>query len=169
MTYQKRCEIIKNLIDKTFPDNVEEYRYTTNSKDFLLMIRCLNGEHVIKSFEVDSDWEHIKRNIERSIKDLMSSDYYKCLICYNIIMKREICCKICRFIHCPDCFYKILRINKGIHACPKCRHIIDRRIGKVDWKFPFERDSEPDSGYDYHSYLLRILESSGAQLHVSPF
>ena len=65
MSYQKRFEIIKNLIDKTFTDNAEEYRYTPNSKDFLLMLRCLNGERVIKSFEVDSDWEHIKKKYSK--------------------------------------------------------------------------------------------------------
>ena len=80
----------------------------------------------------------------------MSTDYYICLICYNVIMTREICCKICRFIQCSDCFYKILRINRGIHTCPKCRHLIDRRIGKLDYKFHFDAD--------YHSYFLRILE-----------
>ena len=54
-------KLLKKLIDKTFPDNAEEYLYTPNSKDFLMMIRCLNGECVVESFEVDSDWEHIKK------------------------------------------------------------------------------------------------------------
>ena len=65
MTYQERFEEIKKHIKETFPDNAEEYRYTTNSKDFLLIIICLNGERVIKSFEVDSDWEHIKKKYSK--------------------------------------------------------------------------------------------------------
>ena len=161
MSNKKRFEIIKNLINATFPNNAEDYHYNSNSKDFFLIIVCSNGERVIKSFEVDSDWKHIKKNIERSIEDPTSSDHYLCLICYNINMKREIFCKICKFIECPDCSYKILRINKGIHTCPKCRHIIDRRIGKVDWKFSLEPEPEPEPEfeyfYEYYSYFLKIV------------
>ena len=105
----------------------------------------------------------------------MSFDYSVCLICYDLIMKREICCGILRFIQCADCFHKLLRQNRGIHICPQCRHTFDRRSGKIDdntLTIDWKSDSDSDSDYDpddHHSYLLRILESSGAQLHLSPF
>ena len=67
MTCQKRFEIIKKLIDKTFPDNVEEYRYKPNSKDFLIMINCLDGECLVESFEIDSDWEYLKKILKEKL------------------------------------------------------------------------------------------------------
>ena len=68
MSNQKRFEIVKNLINATFPDNAEDYHYTSNSKDFLLIIICSNGERVIKSFEVDSNWKHIKKLLKDQLK-----------------------------------------------------------------------------------------------------
>ena len=85
-------------------------------------------------------------------------------------MKRGIFCKICKFIECPDCFYKILRINKGIHTCPKYRHIIDRRIGKVDWKFSLEPEPEPEPEFEYFDeYWLFFKNSLDSQILVYRF
>ena len=150
MTYQKRFEIIKKLIDKTFPDNVEEYHYIPYSKDFLIMIKCLDGNCVVESFEIDSNWEHLKKYIERKIKYPMSSDYSVRLICYELITIQEILCRICRFIQCKDCFYNILRQNRGIHICPKCRYTFDRRSGKIDDN-TLTLYCESDSHSDYDS------------------
>ena len=40
MPNKKRFEIIKNLINATFSNNTEDYHYTSNSKDFFLIIVC---------------------------------------------------------------------------------------------------------------------------------
>ena len=77
----------------------------------------------------------------------MAPDYAECLICYNLITVQEICCRICSFIQCIDCFEKILRENRGIHICPKCRYTFDRRTGEID-ENTLTLYCESDSDYD---------------------
>ena len=80
MDYEKKIEIIKKLIDKTFPDIDPEYIYKPNSEYFDIMFKCLDGSSVATSFIIDSKWVNTKKNIEEFIKYPTSPEADICLI-----------------------------------------------------------------------------------------
>ena len=98
MSYEKKFEIIKKLIDKTFPDIDPEYIFNPNSEYFEIMFKCSGGSCVTTSILIDDRWVNTKTIIEEKIKFPMSFDHSVCLICYELIMSQELLCRICRFI-----------------------------------------------------------------------
>ena len=159
MDYEKKIEIIKKLIEKTFPDIDPEYIYKPNSEYFDIMFKCLDGSSVATSFIIDSKWVNTKKIIEEIIKYPTSPEPDICLICYEYIVSQEIFCRICRFIQCIDCFNKILCQNRGIHICPKCRHTFDRRFGKIDDNTLTCTYYDSDNESDYEAYYLQYVDS----------
>lgn len=91
------------------------------------MFKCSDVFYVATSILIDGRCINTKKIIEEKIECPMSFDHSVCSICYEQIMSEEIFCRICKFIQCVNCFYKILRQNKGIHICPQCRYTFDRR------------------------------------------
>ena len=65
MSYQKRFEIIKKLIDKTFPDIEPQYSFNPITKHYEVCFNHSNGACVLSILE-DSKWVNIKNIIEKN-------------------------------------------------------------------------------------------------------
>ena len=64
MSYQKRFEIIKKRIDKTFPDIEPQYSFSPISGNFEVCFNQLNGVCILSILE-DSKWVDIKKKLKK--------------------------------------------------------------------------------------------------------
>ena len=149
--------MIKKLIENTFADNVKEHHYSPEDPErFQILIKCLNGESIIKTFKTNSLWIYIKDNIEEFIKDPF---YPICLLCDQVINFKRIYCEICGFIECKKCSGKNFEQSKGIHICFHYGNTNDinsdentSQKSETESDYCSYSDSNSDSSVDWYGY-----------------
>jgi hypothetical protein len=120
--YNKRCDIIKDLILKTFVDTT--FEFNTNP-DTLYNEVTINGNSKI-SLLPDNSWQEVKRHINQKILGFTGD----CIICCEK-MENAVSCAKCSNNFCGKCYIKLFRVGKGIITCPHCRWEFGENVREI--------------------------------------
>ena len=136
MNYENKFDLIRNLIDKTFPNYEKEYAINLINGTYQVIFVIPGGTFSLTVLE-DSEWHKIKKKIKDKIKSFSFAEP-DCQICFNKIIFQAIYCRHCTIVICRDCFTKILLKNRS-YCCPQCRYILGLSEGVNDleeWGIP---------------------------------
>jgi len=111
--YNKRCDIIKNLILKKYINTTFEFIRHPNT----LCVEVVINNNSKISLLPDNTWDEVKRHINKKIIGFTGD----CIICYTK-MENAVSCPRCSTDYCCDCYIKIFQEGKGIITCPHCRY-----------------------------------------------
>lgn len=116
--YNKRCEIIKNLLLKEYK-NIR-FKFVRNVGT-LEMVVVINDIYTITLLS-NNTWNEIKRNIDQKISE--NKDEI-CYICSEKMIK-PVSCNKCSKSYCCMCYINLFKNNRGIITCPNCRYSIGK-------------------------------------------
>ena len=104
-----------------------------HSKDGLQMMVRLTKVKIELLINVSETYADIKIKIDALIvcyKNRLNSNFCECgvgLFTYSEYIK----CKVCGLESCIGCHFINFKINSGSLVCPKCHHIVGKKIKKL--------------------------------------
>jgi hypothetical protein len=118
--YEKRCKILKNLLQIEYPFYTFEMGLSANTAQIVV-----NGK-LSMSVLFDSTIKELKLIIKRH----MASDYPdECLICCNKCdFTCTITCAKCSNGYCGECYVNLFRVGGGVITCPFCKLKIGEKM-----------------------------------------
>ncbi len=124
LQYNKRCEIIKNLINEKYINDIFTFEIYDNvigdfnEIKFFTRIVINNKETI--TILPNTTWKDIERNINFKLKN-KDEKTKECPICLNNVSKYTSCNK-CGNYWCIPCYIEIFKTGNGIIKCPFCRN-----------------------------------------------
>ena len=115
--YDKRCNVIKNLILKNYTNN--NFNFIRNLETLYIEVIINNNSKI--TLLPDSNWNEIKRHIDKKIIVQRDGIVENCIICCEAIQKNVTCPK-CSNNWCSECYINIFKHGKGVITCPHCRY-----------------------------------------------
>ncbi len=140
-TYEKKCNIIKNLISNDYKNN--KFKFIKNPETLYIEIIIDNNSKI--TLLPDNNWKEIKRHINKKITykaSVHNGSSDNCPICYEAI-KMNVTCPKCSNNYCSECYINIFKEGKGIITCPHCRfsygnrmseHMIQIGVDEINYK-----------------------------------
>lgn len=110
--YNKRCDIIKDLILKKYTDTTFEF---IRNLDTLYIEVIINNNSKI-SLLPNNTWDEVVRHINKKIIGFTGD----CIVCYEK-MENAVSCPKCANNFCGKCYIELFRSGKGVITCPHCR------------------------------------------------
>jgi hypothetical protein len=126
LQYDKKCEIIKNLINTKYKKDIfifEKYsNYTGSFNEIKNFIRIIINNNASITILPDTLWKNIEHNINMKLDILYKDDKtINCIICLNDVSKYGSCNK-CSNCYCILCYIELFKTGSGIITCPFCRY-----------------------------------------------
>jgi hypothetical protein len=115
--YDKRCNVIKNLILKDYIN--DKFDFIRNPETLYIEIVINNNSKI--TLLPDSNWKEIKRHIDKKIIVQRNGISQDCIICCETIQKNVTCSK-CSNNCCGKCYINLFKSGKGVITCPHCRY-----------------------------------------------
>ena len=115
--YDKRCNVIKNLILKDYIN--DKFDFIRNPETLYTEIVINNNSKI--TILLDSNWKEIKRHIDKKIIVQRNGISQDCIICYETIQKNVTCPK-CSNNYCDECYINLFKSGKGVICCPFCKY-----------------------------------------------
>lgn len=115
--YDKRCNVIKNIIIKNYIN--DNFEFIRNPETLYIEIVINNNSKI--SLLPDSNWKEIKRHIDKKIIVQRNGISQDCIICCETIQKNVTCPK-CSNNYCGECYINLFKNGKGVITCPHCRY-----------------------------------------------
>ena len=123
--YDTRCDVIKNLVFKTYID--DKFDFIRNPVTSYVEI-VINDNSKITILP-DSNWKEIKRNIDKKIIVQRNGISEGCIICCEII-RNNVTCPKCSNNYCGECYINLFEKGKGVITCPHCRYSIGNTMSE---------------------------------------
>ena len=111
--YNKRCDILKNLIISKYKNTTFEF---VKNIDTLYIEVIINNDSKITLLP-NNTWGEVTRHIDKKIKGFEGN----CPICFEKMIK-AVSCNKCSNNFCSNCYIKLFKVGNGIITCPHCRH-----------------------------------------------
>ena len=115
--YDKRCNVIKNLILKVYRN--DKFDFIRNPQTLYIEVVINNISNI--TLLPDNTWNEIKRHIDKKIIVERNGISQNCIICCEKIQKNVTCSK-CSNNYCGECYINLFKSGKGVITCPLCRY-----------------------------------------------
>jgi len=127
--YDKRCDVIKNIILKDYKDISFDFVRNPDT----LIVEIIINKAVKISILPNNTLKDIKRHIDKKISNQHNGVSEDCIMCCEKIQNNVTCSK-CSNNYCSECYINLFKIGKGIIKCPHCRF----EIGEImpDYMIP---------------------------------
>lgn len=120
MTYQRKCEIIHNIVKSKYTISKLFKQSEIYSFDLILKADPISKRAVVQQIDINikCDIKAILKTVEMIINRTGVTNI--CDICLDTVCI-QISCNECRNCCCFNCVAKITRRGDGIFTCPFCR------------------------------------------------
>jgi len=110
-------KIIKQIIKKYMDNKHLKYNIIENENGYDISF-TFNKINILMHCDNSDVWSDIKRRLDKKFEPSTNM----CPICCIATKKHIKTCRKCSYGLCSECFYKIMKENKGVVLCPYCRN-----------------------------------------------